>query len=196
MTPDRPLPFRRDPSKECPSCWAFPGEKCGPYCLSWLSDAEQIAHRDAVIDGVFRELDMLEDDQPVGVLDCRLLTPGRHRKPDPRWRRIPLSIVVLVLVLVWAAIWLAADANADEWFDVCPSGSTGVATADTSCAFADNVRAAFYAQPGWTVFAYSPVTGNIYTMQCGRATTELGWPSPKRCFGISPGGDPLVVYIR
>lgn len=86
-------------------------------------------------------------------------------------------------------------AAADDAFTVCPSGLSGVATPDTSCGFADSVRAAFYAQVGWTVFAHSPATGLVYTMQCREAWTSTGWVYPKRCFGLNSSGVPLVVYI-
>ena len=36
----------------------------------------------------------------------------------------------------------------------------------TSCPFADNVRYSYLTQPGQVVTAYSPVTGQHYTMQC------------------------------
>lgn len=93
-----------------------------------------------------------------------------------------------------AALTLAAPAQADT-FTVCPSGLTGVATFDTSCAFADNVRAAWYAQPGTTVIAYSPVTDLFYTMQCALAVTTTAWSNPKRCFGVNSFGAVLIVYI-
>jgi hypothetical protein len=93
-----------------------------------------------------------------------------------------------------AALTLAAPAHAEQ-FIVCPSGYTGVSTEDTSCAFADNVRAAFYAQPSWTVFAYSPVTAKFYTMQCSTTVTTTAWWNPKRCYGINDAGVALVVYI-
>ncbi|RFZ48555.1 hypothetical protein MSS2_04722 [Mycobacterium marinum] len=51
-------------------------------------------------------------------------------------------------------------------FAACPSGRTGVATAVTSCAFADNVRTAYLVQGGPYVLAYSPVTGSTYAMEC------------------------------
>lgn len=89
---------------------------------------------------------------------------------------------------------LAPTAQADA-FTVCPSGLTGVATFDTSCAFADNVRAAWYAQPGSTVIAYSPVTDLFYTMQCAAAWTTTVWSNPKRCFGVNSFGAVLIVYI-
>jgi len=51
-------------------------------------------------------------------------------------------------------------------FLTCPSGRDGVATSVTSCEFADNVRRAYLDQGGPVVMAYSPVTGNVYNMQC------------------------------
>lgn len=81
-----------------------------------------------------------------------------------------------------------------ESFRLCPSGLTGVASAETSCAFADNVRRAWYGQPGSVVTAYSPVTGRLYTMRCAPADTDA-WPTSKRCTGTNPQGDPLIVYI-
>lgn len=81
-----------------------------------------------------------------------------------------------------------------ESFKLCPSGLTGVASAETSCAFADNVRRAWYGQPGSIVTAYSPVTGRFYRMLCAPADTDA-WPTSKRCTGTNPQGDPLIVYI-
>jgi hypothetical protein len=81
-----------------------------------------------------------------------------------------------------------------ESFKLCPSGLTGVASDETSCAFADNVRRAWYGQPGSVVTAYSPVTGRLYTMRCAPADTDA-WPTSKRCTGTNPQGDPLIVYI-
>ncbi|WP_235571415.1 DUF2510 domain-containing protein [Mycobacterium sp. Root265] len=81
-----------------------------------------------------------------------------------------------------------------ENFRLCPSGLTGVASAETSCAFADNVRRAWYGQPGSVVTAYSPVTGRLYTMRCAAADTDA-WSTAQRCTGTNPQGDPLIVYI-
>lgn len=81
-----------------------------------------------------------------------------------------------------------------ENFRVCPSGLTGVASAETSCAFADNVRQAWYSQPGSVIMAYSPVTGRLYTMRCAGADTTV-WVAAQRCTGTNPQGDPLIVYI-
>jgi hypothetical protein len=56
-------------------------------------------------------------------------------------------------------------ANLD--FVMCPSTRDGVASAVTSCAFADNVRRGYYEQGmPETVIAYSPVTGQVYAMHC------------------------------
>jgi hypothetical protein len=58
---------------------------------------------------------------------------------------------------------------------------------NTTCAFAANVRAAFYAAGGGNVNVdvYSPVTGRYYTMYC-----VAGVPS------VCRGGNNAVVYIR
>lgn len=87
----------------------------------------------------------------------------------------------------------AAPAYAED-FTVCPSGMSGVATEDTSCAFADNVRFAWYAQPGSIVSAYSPVTRQTYTMQCTPTMTTF-WPEAKRCVGVNSFGVGLIVYV-
>ena len=93
------------------------------------------------------------------------------------------------------AIGLATSGAASaEVFDVCPSGVSGVATADTSCAFADNVRWAWYSQPGNIVTAYSPVTHQSYTMQCTPTATTF-WPVAKRCVGVNSYGVGLIVFI-
>ncbi|QFG10115.1 hypothetical protein PBI_LEMURIA_35 [Mycobacterium phage Lemuria] len=210
----RPLPYRRNPDAECPSCWAPAGDLCDPFCLSRMTPDEQIAHRNAVIETTIAELDagdmhpdvppwadgrhMLEKVAEYSAIDCTIA--GRHRvRADPfrrvRRLRAVIAVAVLVLVLALAALWASSDAKA-ETFDVCPSGLSGVATPDTSCAFADSVRAAFYWQPSWTVIATSPVTGKFYTMQCGRTdTTGTGWYDSKRCFGVNDAGAVLVVYV-
>jgi hypothetical protein len=96
-------------------------------------------------------------------------------------------------VVAAAGVGLASPAGA-EVFTVCASGMSGVATDDTSCAFADNVRWAWYSQPGTIVTAYSPVTHQSYTMQC-TATTTTFWPVAKRCVGVNSYGVGLIVYI-
>lgn len=84
--------------------------------------------------------------------------------------------------------------NPVENFSLCPSGLSGVASADTSCAFADSVRAAWYSSAGPVVLAYSPVTGKSYLMRCAPAVTDV-WTGAKRCAGTNDYGAVLVVYI-
>jgi hypothetical protein len=59
--------------------------------------------------------------------------------------------------------------------------------ANTSCSFAANVEAEFYAAGGGTstIEVYSPVTARYYTMKC-----VAGIPS------VCRGGNNAVVYIR
>lgn len=94
---------------------------------------------------------------------------------------------------VAAGLLAAAPAGADD-FTVCPSGMSGVATEDTSCAFADNVRYSWYAQPGTIITAFSPVTGQTYTMQCTSTMTNV-WGEAKRCVGVNASGHGLIVFI-
>src|SRR4051794_330931 len=74
-----------------------------------------------------------------------------------------------------AALALASPAHADDLFMICPSGRAGVvAGTPTTCAFADNVRIAWFSQPGNPVIAYSPVTNQTYRMFCvGRTTVTF-----------------------
>jgi hypothetical protein len=103
-------------------------------------------------------------------------------------------IRVLAALAVVAGLAAAPTANAED-VNICPSGMTGVATADTSCAFAENVRAAWYAQPpGAVVTAYSPVTQQTYTMQCAPTVMD-SWPQAQRCSGVNSYGTSLVVFI-
>lgn len=81
-----------------------------------------------------------------------------------------------------------------ENFSLCPSGLSGVASDDTSCAFADSVRMSWYANPGPAVAAFSPITGKSYLMRCLPAVTDV-WPEAKRCEGTNAQGVVLVVYI-
>lgn len=82
-----------------------------------------------------------------------------------------------------------------ESFKICPSGVSGVASDDTSCAFADSVRSSWYSSPGSTVMAYSPVTHQSYAMHCVAAVTDV-WPGAKRCVGTNAQGAVLIVYIE
>ncbi len=82
-----------------------------------------------------------------------------------------------------------------EHFTICPSGLSGVASDDTSCAFADSVRRSWYSSPGDIISAYSPVTQQVYTMRCTPASTTA-WPAAKRCVGVNSSGATLIVYIE
>ncbi|OBI82705.1 hypothetical protein A9X00_07090 [Mycobacterium sp. 1245805.9] len=70
-----------------------------------------------------------------------------------------------------------------------------MATTVTSCAFADNVRRAYLVQGGPGVVAYSPVTGDTYTMECiGGFTAHLSdgrAVQAARC----TGGNNAVVLV-
>lgn len=81
-----------------------------------------------------------------------------------------------------------------ENFKICPSGLSGVASGETSCAFADSVRSSWYSDPGPAVVAYSPVTHQSYLMHCAPAVTDV-WPEAVRCAGTNAQGTVLVVYI-
>jgi hypothetical protein len=107
------------------------------------------------------------------------------------------AIAVGAWAVSGAVVMAAAPPAQANWesFTVCPSGQTAVATPDTSCEFADTVRWAWYHQSGSTVFALSPKTGLVYTMQCAWTVTNV-WVSSKHCFGINSYGAPLSVYIE
>lgn len=217
MTPDvaegeGPLPYKRNPAGPCLMCWAPAGIPCECDCLALLPADEQLAHRDAVLDRTLAELarahnageDLSYLDKLDGVgrryhlaADCSL-GAGRPRAAVPkRTLRRCLVLAVVGAVLALGALWAAREAKADvEWFSLCPSHLSGVASGDTSCAFADNVRSAFYLQDSWTVITTSPVTGKFYTMQCDYVDlTSRVWYVPKRCVGVNDAGAVLVVYI-
>lgn len=81
-----------------------------------------------------------------------------------------------------------------EDITICPSGLSAVASDDTSCAFADSVRASWYSRPGPVIIAYSPVTGQTYKMLCAPAVTTQ-WRSAQRCSGKNAYGATLTVYF-
>lgn len=165
-----------------------------------MTDEQQRLHRDTVLNQILAELDIqheAETAEPYRIV-CEV-GAGRH-PPVDRWRRYRrlravLVVAAAVLVLALGALWASHEAKAEN-FTVCPSGVTGVASADTSCAFAEAVRTSFYWNPSWTIFAKSPVTGKYYTMQCSRTdTTGTGWWDSKRCFGLNDAGVALIVFI-
>ena len=78
------------------------------------------------------------------------------------------SFIILGSILAALVGWLfyAAPAHADGGvFQVCPSGRVGVVGGNTSCAFAEIVRAGYY-YDGNRFLAYSPVTGQVYAVSC------------------------------
>ncbi len=93
-----------------------------------------------------------------------------------------------------ALLFGAAPAQADESFLTCPGGRAGVANA-ASCAFANNVRYAYTHQPGSVVTAYSPVTDQYYSVQCGEGfSAQLSDGRTVRA-ARCVGGDIAVVWI-
>jgi hypothetical protein len=89
----------------------------------------------------------------------------------------------------------AGSANAiTETFLPC-GGGAGVATTVTSCCFAQNVRAAYFTQPGPAATACSPAMDRYYNMQCQAgfvATFSNGMSvNSARCVG----GDNAVVVV-
>lgn len=81
--------------------------------------------------------------------------------------------LIATAAVAGALVAAAPSAQADYVFNACPSGRTGVASTVTSCAFADNVRYAWYGQGINPVAAYSPTTGLVYSMYCTSATNRL-----------------------
>src|SRR5262245_58510346 len=98
------------------------------------------------------------------------------------------------LIAAAALLGLSTATASAEVVNLCPSGMSGVVTADTSCAFADSVRSAWYSQPGTIIAAYSPVTQLTYVMQCTPTSTDY-WYEAKRCVGVNGFGAGLIVYI-
>lgn len=127
----------------------------------------------------------------AGVTALITSGPGRRRGN----LRMPTGKATLAAgaAALTTAFVTAAPAHADQ-FTICPSGMTGVVTEDTSCAFADNVRYSWYAQPGTIITAFSPKTGQTYTMQCTNTMTDV-WRNAKRCVGVNDSGYGLIVII-
>lgn len=132
--------------------------------------------------------DGVEHDVPVDVTSDNANTlwetpPGAfifaHDQPPPPPKAVPSPPP-------------ASDSVED--FRICPSGLSGVASDETSCAFADSVRSSWYSSPGSAVLAYSPVTHQSYVMRCTPAMTTV-WAQAKRCVGANAQGTILIVYI-
>lgn len=78
------------------------------------------------------------------------------------------------LVGLSVSVMTSALGHADTFpFIMCPSGRDGVASAVTSCPFADMVRLAYLTQPGDVVTAYSPITEQSYVMTCHPITAHF-----------------------
>lgn len=105
-----------------------------------------------------------------------------------------MTRTISLLAAGGAALTISAPPVSAEEFTLCPSGMSGVVTEDTSCAFADNVRYSWYAQPGTIITAFSPKTGKTYTMQCTSTMTYI-WRNAKRCVGVNDSGAGLIVII-
>ena len=117
----------------------------------------------------------------------------QSKRKKSRTMKKALAAAALGAAVALGSLVGAGTASADN-FTVCPSGISGVSTDDTSCAFADNVRWAWYSQPGNIVTAYSPVTHQSYTMQCTPTATTF-WPEAKRCVGVNSYGVGLIVFV-
>lgn len=104
--------------------------------------------------------------------------------------------MLALAVTLGLSLGIAAPAQADaqEVFYECPSGHSGVVTMVTSCDFADNVRANFYRQDGWLIDAYSPVTGQFYTMQCGPYLADMTDAIQIRATRCAGGNNAVVVF--
>jgi hypothetical protein len=77
-------------------------------------------------------------------------------------------------VALSVSVLTSASGHADTFMVImCPSGRDGIASAVTSCPFADMVRLAYLTQPGNVVTAYSPVTGQDCAMTCHPITAHF-----------------------
>ena len=94
------------------------------------------------------------------------------------------------------ALGLASPAHADESFDTCPSGNSGIASSVTSCAFADNVRSQYFTEgAGRTLLVvYSPVTGEQYEVRCDPAISHFNDGTSKTTVRCTGGNDAVVVF--
>ncbi len=118
------LPFRRPAGSTCACCGAWPEEVCDAGCLNLMTDDEQRARRDEVIDHALAELaDVIGVEAPPMpdeyLAQASLYVDewfGRW-SPAPRRRashfaKMTLAVVAVVLVLVVGALWAATRANA------------------------------------------------------------------------------------
>lgn len=116
--------------------------------------------------------------------------------PNSRVKQVAASALIsasIVGCLYAEAQFLAPEAHADV-FITCPSGLTGVVVGTpTSCAFADNVRSAWYGQAGNPVLAYSPVTGDVYWAYCYPTDATIAGYTHYNARECTAGDGALVV---
>jgi hypothetical protein len=101
---------------------------------------------------------------------------------------IPAITAAMLAGLTAAALCLAAPVRA-EVFTMCPDGREGVLGGHTSCEFAANVRAAFYASGMLSdVIAFSPATLERYEMICVHQSQHSdAWVKAMRKARSAPG---------
>lgn len=106
------------------------------------------------------------------------------------------ALLITAATLPALGIGLASPAHADESFDVCPSGNSGVATSVTSCAFADSVRSRYFAEGGGRTLLVvsSPVTGEQYEVRCDPSISHFSDGSSKTTVRCTGGNDAVVVF--
>jgi hypothetical protein len=105
------------------------------------------------------------------------------------------KLLIAVAAPSLLALGLANPAHADESFDTCPSGNSGIATPVTSCAFADSVRNQYFAEGGRTLLVvYSPVTGEQYEVRCDPAISHFNDGTSKTTVRCTGGNDAVVVF--
>jgi hypothetical protein len=107
------------------------------------------------------------------------------------------KIATCVAAITAAALSVTPPpARADGDFLTCPSGRDGVVEGTaTTCAFADNVRRAWFDQPGNPVLAYSPVTDQTYRMFCV-GNTNINFTDGHSADGVQcVGGNDAEVVV-
>jgi hypothetical protein len=98
--------------------------------------------------------------EKAGAVNVTVTAPPSARKPRKR--------VTRTRVVYRAATEPVAQSSGE------PSCGAGLEIGSrTSCAFAENVRAAYAQQGPGTVTAYSPVTREMYAMTCSSGTTVV-----------------------
>lgn len=108
-----------------------------------------------------------------------------------------MKTVLFVAGLSVSATILATPAHAEP-LTQCGYARVAVAEGETTCAFAVNVRSAWFNQPGNPVLSYSPVTGRLYSMMCVRGfnlTFDSGLyvTGATRC--VDAEGGTAVAYV-